>query len=532
MNFDGGDHILLQLGILESTEPSPKRTNYENVKTSPRKAKPSAGGEREKFVDVNIDGDVISDNEEEDIGLDENELLGSSSRGSRGLRRIRESESYICRLILLILTYFSLGASYFAICTPPLLRGDAMCHFVFCLGAFCGVCVGMFLIRKLYWVFISLLGFALLTLTVWSLHTFKHLSYISFLFNGASYGIIAYCGLAVWFSIWKRYSRYILSLSFVFSLGFFIPQILFSSFDRQIELSSSLTNNDGLVVSYPIEQRQRDVRETNITSFIAPDISDYLIGSPAATFSIVFCIVTILSKLIGFLLCCLRLQLSLDMRMEKLFDTSLPRLSPESRLRFLCFQCLTGSAEGLFLFIVSSKGTNELMIFAGLASLGKFIAAILGTTSYSIVSIWSYLIVSWITSIVLLVFTVTPFTVIIMSIPISLLGLCCTLNIEKRISPRPSVLINHYLSANLFGQLISAMFATYFEEIGRIVILFFASSALVIVFLMLNRGIAKTQRLKEILEYSTEPLAETLGEYVALTESLSDIEVDDLDLNI
>ncbi|VDK49652.1 unnamed protein product [Cylicostephanus goldi] len=103
MDFQDDADILSRLGILESKEESPRKHFY-----SPKKADVSS--ERDRFVEVNIDGSVEarSDSDEEPV-FDRNSLL-SPNKGVKVYRR--RNESYTCVYLVLLLTYAAVGASY------------------------------------------------------------------------------------------------------------------------------------------------------------------------------------------------------------------------------------------------------------------------------------------------------------------------------------------------------------------------------------------------------------------------------------
>ncbi|KIH60066.1 hypothetical protein ANCDUO_09689 [Ancylostoma duodenale] len=105
MSFQDDSHILSRLGILESKEESPRKIHH-----SPQKANSQLPSEKDRFVEVSIDGtaDAKSDSDEEPI-FDRNSLL-SPNRGVKVYRRKHES-SFTCVYLVLLLTYLAVGIS-------------------------------------------------------------------------------------------------------------------------------------------------------------------------------------------------------------------------------------------------------------------------------------------------------------------------------------------------------------------------------------------------------------------------------------
>ncbi|KAK6040460.1 hypothetical protein COOONC_22036, partial [Cooperia oncophora] len=131
---------------LQSKDECPHKIHHSIAKTEAKK-----GSENERFVEVNIDGEVAShsDSDEEPV-FDRNSLL-SPNRSVKVYRR--KSESYKCIYLILLLTYFVIGA----ICSIPLImqRASAKLHSNFLaihtVGVLLGTVTGKFFVRIVSW---------------------------------------------------------------------------------------------------------------------------------------------------------------------------------------------------------------------------------------------------------------------------------------------------------------------------------------------------------------------------------------------
>ncbi|ETN84763.1 hypothetical protein NECAME_17021 [Necator americanus] len=103
MNFQDDSHILSRLGILDSKDESPRKINL-----SPKKTNSPLPSEKDRFVEVSIDGATDTKSESDDDIFDRNSLL-SPNKGVKIYRR--KHDSSICVYLVLLLTYLAVGVS-------------------------------------------------------------------------------------------------------------------------------------------------------------------------------------------------------------------------------------------------------------------------------------------------------------------------------------------------------------------------------------------------------------------------------------
>ncbi|VDO25692.1 unnamed protein product [Haemonchus placei] len=216
MSFYDDSHILSRLGILQSKEECPRKILQSNPKAEVKKSPAN-----ERFVEVNIDGEVgsRSDTDEEPV-FDRNFLL-SPNRSAKVYRR--KSESYKCIYLILLLTYFVIGAVW----SIPLItqRATAKSHSNFLsintFGLLLGTVTGKVFCRQLNIAFVSSSCTLLLCSFSWIITDFTDVidARISIFLLGFASGNILYGGLATWFLHWRGYNRKVILFYVLMALG-------------------------------------------------------------------------------------------------------------------------------------------------------------------------------------------------------------------------------------------------------------------------------------------------------------------------
>uniref|UniRef100_A0A1I7WMN6 MFS domain-containing protein n=1 Tax=Heterorhabditis bacteriophora TaxID=37862 RepID=A0A1I7WMN6_HETBA len=254
MNFLDDSTILSKLGILESKEESPKRSV-----PSPSKGNHISVSEKERFVEVSIDGDfnVHSDSEEEDSIFDRNSLL-SSNRNTRGLRRV--SESYKCRYFVILATYIAVGSVLYP--CSDVLYNIAQFHTPLLSNA-AGLVLGS-LTGKLWTPRLNLLFLLLICLTLLSgvrmmLFTADNIDQflISFI-EGFTAGAVFYGGMAMWLLYWRGHTRKIIFFYLMLAIA---SMVILLTGEKHII-------NDNMTFSH-IYKRSADFEENALSSFTA-----------------------------------------------------------------------------------------------------------------------------------------------------------------------------------------------------------------------------------------------------------------------
>nr|CDJ82870.1 Hypothetical protein CBG18472 [Haemonchus contortus] len=240
MSFYDDSHILSRLGILQSKDECPRKILQSNPKAEVKKSPAN-----ERFVEVNIDGEVgsRSDTDEEPV-FDRNFLL-SPNRSAKVYRR--KSESYKCIYLILLLIYFVIGAVW----SIPLItqRATAKSHSNFLsintFGILLGTITGKVFCRQLNIAFVSSSCTLLLCSFSWIITDFTDVidARISIFLLGFASGNILYGGLATWFLHWRGYNRKVILFYVLMALGSSIAlatnnQSLFSPDGSNIVTSS------------------------------------------------------------------------------------------------------------------------------------------------------------------------------------------------------------------------------------------------------------------------------------------------------
>ncbi|KAK5978431.1 hypothetical protein GCK32_002800 [Trichostrongylus colubriformis] len=216
MSFHDDSHILARLGILQSKDECPRKIHHSTPKTESKK-----GSEKERFVEVNIDGEVASrsDSDEEPV-FDRHSLL-SANRSVKVYRR--KSESYKCVYLILLLTYFATGAVW----SVPLLKQrtsiKSSSNFlsVYLAGLLAGTTTGKLLCQRLSITFVSFICTILLTGFSWTFSDFPEVidARVSIFMLGFGSGTILYGGLATWFIHWRGYNRKVVLFYVIMAFG-------------------------------------------------------------------------------------------------------------------------------------------------------------------------------------------------------------------------------------------------------------------------------------------------------------------------
>ncbi|KAJ1350789.1 hypothetical protein KIN20_006667 [Parelaphostrongylus tenuis] len=255
-NFHDDSHILSQLGILTSKDESPHKIRY----TSATKGSSTSGG-KERFVDVNIDGgtaEMKSDSDEEEPIFDRNSLL-SSTKSVRMYRK--ESRSYTCMYIILLLTYFGVGvwcplSSQLVVSSSP--SSDKLFFsalFANSAGLLVGSVAGKFLCRRISITLLLFLCTAAGCVCSWITSDFSNMLDVritTFLLGFVS-GCILYGGLATWFIFWRGHNRkllffyVLLAISSSFVLFLHDPATFQKVVLHKREVSESTMNGENMI---------------------------------------------------------------------------------------------------------------------------------------------------------------------------------------------------------------------------------------------------------------------------------------------
>lgn len=225
MSFHDDSHILSRLGILQSKDECPRKAHH-----SPSNTGMKVSSDQNRFVEVNIDGDISSrsDSDDEEPIFDKNSLLSPPSRNSRVYRR--KPESYKCIYVTLLLTYLALGTGW----SIPLVNEreaiDILSSFasVYSCGLLFGTFTGKTLCRKLNIAFILFLCTVLLCSIFWTMSDFPEVLdvRVSVFSIGYCSGNVLYGGLALWFIHWRGYNRKALLLYVLMAFGTFLAVFL------------------------------------------------------------------------------------------------------------------------------------------------------------------------------------------------------------------------------------------------------------------------------------------------------------------
>ncbi|VDK78417.1 unnamed protein product [Cylicostephanus goldi] len=93
------------------------------------------------------------------------------------------------------------------------------------------------------------------------------------------------------------------------------------------------------------------------------------------------------------------------------------------------------------------------------------------------------------------------------------------------VSPRAGTQLDYFIFPMMVGRLLSSALATLMPSIGAdqvIVVVLLVNGPLIVLFTLLVKSLRKAARLKEIMEYSSSPVLEAIGEYVSLVERNAD----------
>ncbi|KHJ95834.1 hypothetical protein OESDEN_04213 [Oesophagostomum dentatum] len=643
MSFQDDSVILSRLGILESKEESPHK-----VHSSPKKA----ASEKDRFVEVNIDGtaDVKSDSDEEPV-FDRNSLL-SPNKSAKVYRK--KHESYTCVYLILLLTYLAVGVGCpFSWITA---QSGKEIPFSFLLENCAGLLIGCFaarlLCQRVNLIFLLFLASASLCGLSWTVSLYPNVvdARVIAALLGVCSGSILYVGLATWLIHWRGYYRKALFLyvlislgsSFVLitqneprmnkeSLGLVAPSVLLhkrqASFfplsnetmlnftssnestlrpkkpevvegiksvetksDKNEQMrkaaasnktkaaSTAAPSNDTttttttptpttegkppsttsttpsspptLVTKRISESTTKIVRPslqptefhssittTTISTLTAP--STLKVGEKNVRILTIVATTAVIFYLLAPVFCCIPCSVTSDLKFLRLFDPSVAGLTTGCRIRLASVQIIASFLEGLveivaIMFTTSEKNGHFIFWYHMIVMLSRVVVMISGTVAFSLTGCSIALLCSLLGS-TLLLFGLTSSTVgfVLVSAGTGTFGLLVFFYIEVCVSPRGGTQLDYFIFSSIVGRCLCTALATIMPSVDSnqmIGIVLLGNAPLLVIFWLLVKSLRKAARLKEIMEYSSSPVMEAVGEYVSLIERTGDYDsADDQD---
>ncbi|RCN53289.1 hypothetical protein ANCCAN_00350 [Ancylostoma caninum] len=639
MSFQDDSHILSRLGILESKEESPRKIHH-----SPQKANSQLPSEKDRFVEVSIDGtaDAKSDSDDEPI-FDRNSLL-SPNRGVKVYRRKHES-SFTCVYLVLLLTYLAVGIS------SPLpwvtLQSRKEIPYTLLLqnsaGLLVGCLTGKLLCQRLNLVCLSFFATAALCGLSWIISEFPEVTdarIISCMLGFVS-GNILYAGPAIWLIYWRGYNRKALFLYVVIaigssvivttrdnsslnagSLGLLSPSVILHKrqADAPLPLSDTAFNStlspnatsakpkkphivEGIkTVETKSEQNEQmrkaaasnktqpppttvapvadnnttaaeislksstvdDSRTTEATlpttstspttsspssteattppstraadflqsSVATPTISTSTDPTPLNPYPTNVRLVTVVTTtIIAFYIlastfCCIPCSVASDLKFLRLFDPSVAGLTVGCRIRLTLVQIISSFMEGLVeltavALSLQQNTTNTLVFHHIVVVVSRATVMISGPVAYSLTGCCIAMLFSLLGSVLLLISsTDSSVGLTLASAGTGVFGLLVFFYIEICVSPRGGTQLDYFVFPSVVGRCLCTALAAIIsvDESQMMGVVLFANAPLLLLFILLVKSLRKAARLKEIMEYSSSPVMEAVGEYVSLIE--------------
>ncbi|CAJ0579617.1 unnamed protein product, partial [Mesorhabditis spiculigera] len=245
MHVNEDAEILARLGILHSTEESPKREQ-----------KPANA----KFVEVDIHG--VEHEEDSDMEIfDRNTLLSHPAGRERiSTHQRRYADTPVCRFLLLVSSFFAAGLALHS--TPNIfqLSMSNAGHALPIIQMF-GLVVGALLARtyvprfnSMWLLFVCISVLAALSIILLSPQDATSLRVIV-LVQGICVATIKYAGLSTWFMWWRASHRKFFWILFAFCLGAAIPSLLRSPMIQDMS-DSATTDSQAIVSAHQMHRRE------------------------------------------------------------------------------------------------------------------------------------------------------------------------------------------------------------------------------------------------------------------------------------
>ncbi|KAK6748389.1 hypothetical protein RB195_001173 [Necator americanus] len=625
MNFQDDSHILSRLGILDSKDESPRKINL-----SPKKTNSPLPSEKDRFVEVSIDGATDTKSESDDDIFDRNSLL-SPNKGVKIYRR--KHDSSICVYLVLLLTYLAVGVSCPTLWIAPQSGKNIPYNFLFenSIGLLVGCLVGKFLCQRLNLVFLSFFATASLCSLSWIAFEFPVTfdgRVVSCLISFIS-GNILYVGLALWLVKWRGYNRKALFFYVLIALGSSIVTVTrneptlsqdslgllsHSAILHKRQADTLISDNSSIIISVSSKEvtspkprkphvvegiktvetkseqneQMRKAAASNKTQTATSSPSDNSTLSslnvpndvqiPESTFTSGLLIspttkvavtavtntahvtessghtsttsspsgldplnpshvnirmITIATTtavafyIIGSVFCCIPCSIVNDLKYLRLFDPSVAGLTAGCRIRVASLQITASFLEGLVelvaLALSQQQNTANLLI---LHHIGVFVSRavimISDSIAYSLFGCCTALLCSSLGSVLLLMVSAdSSFGSALVSIGTGTIGLLVFFHIEVRLSPRGGTQLDYFTFPSIIGRCLCAAFATLLPSVDAnqmIGVILLGNGPLLVIFVLLEKSLRKAARLKEIMEYSSSPVLEAVGEYVSLIE--------------
>ncbi|EPB78328.1 hypothetical protein ANCCEY_02558 [Ancylostoma ceylanicum] len=517
-------HILSRLGILESKEESPRKIQH-----SPQKANSQLPSEKDRFVEVNIDGtaDAKSDSDEEPI-FDRNSLL-SPSRGVKVYRRKHES-SFTCVYLVLLLTYLAVGIS----CPLPwvTLQSRKEIPYTFLLQNSAGLLIG------------CLTGsLGLLSPSV-ILH--KRQADAPFPLNDTAYNSTSSPDAT---TVKPKKPQVVEGIKTVETKSEQNEHMRKAAASNKTQPTSTTVapvadNSSTTAVTSPNSSTVDDSRTTESTlptTSPSPSTASPSTAPPSTTEAAT----PPSTRAAGFLQSSTptyTISTSTDLTPPNpyptnvrlvtivtttLFDPSVAGLTIGCRIRLTLVQITASFMEGLIELVavalsLQQNATNTLVFHHIIIVVSRVTVMIAGPIAYSLSGCCFALLFSLLGSVLLLMSsTDSSVGFALASAGTGVFGLLVFFYIEICVSPRGGTQLDYFVFPSVVGRCLCSALAALIPSVDSsqiIGVVLFANAPLLLLFILLVKSLRKAARLKEIMEYSSSPMLEAVGEYVSLIE--------------
>ncbi|EYC08995.1 hypothetical protein Y032_0063g3470 [Ancylostoma ceylanicum] len=231
--------------------------------------------------------------------------------------------------------------------------------------------------------------------------------------------------------------------------------------------------------------------------------------------------------LLGSILCCIPCSVTSDLKFLRLFDPSVAGLTIGCRIRLTLVQITASFMEGLIELVavalsLQQNATNTLVFHHIIIVVSRVTVMIAGPIAYSLSGCCFALLFSLLGSVLLLMSsTDSSVGFALASAGTGVFGLLVFFYIEICVSPRGGTQLDYFVFPSVVGRCLCSALAALIPSVDSsqiIGVVLFANAPLLLLFILLVKSLRKAARLKEIMEYSSSPMLEAVGEYVSLIE--------------